>query len=98
LEQTAYHFHDTCGTALANALTALQYGVAIFDSAAGGAGGCPFAPGAAGNLATEDLVFLLNGMGIETGVQLRQVVAASRFLESRLGRKLTGRTLQTFPV
>ncbi|HZO91255.1 MAG TPA: hydroxymethylglutaryl-CoA lyase [Chthonomonadaceae bacterium] len=94
LERTAYHFHDTRGTALANVLMALQYGVAILDSAAGGAGGCPFAPGAAGNLATEDLLYLLHGMGIETGVSLEQVVAASRFLETRLGHPLPGKYLQ----
>ncbi len=94
LERTAYHFHDTRGTALANVLMALQYGVAILDSAAGGAGGCPFAPGAAGNLATEDLLYLLHGMGIETGVSLEQVVAASRFLETLLGHPLPGKYLQ----
>ncbi len=91
----AYHFHDTRGTALANVLMALEYGVSIFDSSAGGAGGCPFAPGAAGNLATEDLVFMLNGMGIATGVNLHKLVDASRFLESHLGHKLPGRYLQS---
>jgi isopropylmalate/homocitrate/citramalate synthase len=95
LERTAYHFHDTRGTALANVLMALQHGVRIFDSAAGGVGGCPFAPGAAGNLATEDLVSLLHGMGIQTGVSLDRVIAASRFLETRLGRPLPGKFLQT---
>lgn len=90
----AYHFHDTRGTALANVLMALQYGIKIFDTAAGGIGGCPFAPGAAGNLATEDLLFLLHGMGIQTGVALEQVVLASRFLESRLKRRLPGKYLQ----
>jgi isopropylmalate/homocitrate/citramalate synthase len=94
LERTAYHFHDTRGTALANVLMALQYGVAIFDAAAGGTGGCPFAPGAAGNLATEDLLGLLHGMGIETGVDREKVAAASRFLESRLGHPLTSKYLQ----
>ena len=94
LERTAYHFHDTRGTALANVLMALQYGVAIFDSAAGGVGGCPFAPGAAGNLATEDLVSMLDGMDIETGVHLEKVVAASRFLQSKIGRPLTSKYLQ----
>lgn len=88
LERTAYHFHDTRGTALANVLMALQYGVATFDSAAGGTGGCPFAPGAAGNLATEDLFVLLHGMGIATGIDLEKVAAATRFLEARLGRSL----------
>lgn len=95
LDRLAYHFHDTRGTALANVLMALQHGVANFDSAAGGTGGCPFAPGAAGNLATEDLLGLLHGMGIETGVDLNKVVAASRFLETRLGHSLPGKYLQT---
>ena len=76
----AMHFHDTRGTALANVLAALQLGIAIFDSSAGGLGGCPYAPGASGNLATEDLLYLLHGLGIETGVDLPAVVAASRFL------------------
>jgi isopropylmalate/homocitrate/citramalate synthase len=80
LERLAMHFHDTRGTALANVLVALECGVAIFDSAAGGLGGCPYAPGASGNLATEDLLYMLDGMGIETGVRLEGVVAASRFL------------------
>ncbi|HZT42493.1 MAG TPA: hydroxymethylglutaryl-CoA lyase [Chthonomonadaceae bacterium] len=94
LERTAYHFHDTRGTALANVLVALQLGVATFDSSAGGVGGCPFAPGAAGNLATEDLIYMLDGMGIRTGIQLEKVIAASRFLESKLGRPLTSKVLQ----
>jgi hydroxymethylglutaryl-CoA lyase len=98
LERTAYHFHDTRGAALANVLMALQYGIANFDSAAGGIGGCPFAPGAAGNLATEDLLSLLHGMGIETGVELAKVAAASRFLEARLGHPLPGKVLQTYPA
>lgn len=95
LEQTAYHFHDTRGLALANALMALQYGVSVFDSATGGAGGCPFAPGAAGNLATEDLLTLLHGMDIATGVDMNKVLEAARFLESRLNRPLTSKTLQS---
>jgi hydroxymethylglutaryl-CoA lyase len=80
LERLALHFHDTRGTALANVLAALECGISIFDSAAGGLGGCPYAPGASGNLATEDLLYLLHGMGIVTGVDLDAVVAASRFL------------------
>jgi isopropylmalate/homocitrate/citramalate synthase len=95
LDRTAYHFHDTRGTALANVLMALQMGVAVFDSASGGVGGCPFAPGAAGNLATEDLLYLVHGIGIETGVDLDHVVEASRFLASRLGRPLPGKYLQS---
>ena len=70
LERIALHFHDTRGTALANVLTALDLGVATFDASAGGLGGCPYAPGATGNLATEDLIYMLDGLGIETGVDL----------------------------
>jgi hydroxymethylglutaryl-CoA lyase len=80
VERLAMHFHDTRGTALANVLAALQMGISIFDSSTGGLGGCPYAPGASGNLATEDLLYLLKGLGIETGVDLDAVVEASRFL------------------
>jgi len=80
VERVGLHFHDTRGTALANVLAALQLGVATFDSSAGGLGGCPYAPGASGNLATEDLLYLLHGLGIATGVDLAKVVEASRFL------------------
>ena len=81
----ALHFHDTRGTALANALTGLALGVRTFDSAAGGLGGCPFAPGATGNGATEDLVYALHGMGVETGIDLTKLRAASRFIAAKLG-------------
>ena len=91
LEKIALHFHDTRGTALANVLTALQLGVAAYDSSAGGLGGCPYAPGATGNLATEDLLYMLDGLGIETGVSLEKVLAASRFIEQRLGHPLASR-------
>jgi len=97
LEALAAHFHDTRGTALANVLSALQLGVAVVDSSAGGVGGCPFAPGAAGNLATEDLVYMLDGMGIATGVELAAVADASRWLARRLGRALPSRFLQAGP-
>lgn len=80
LEQLALHLHDTRGTALANVLAGLQIGVATYDSSAGGLGGCPYAPGASGNLATEDLVYMLNGLGIETGVSLDRVVDATAYL------------------
>jgi isopropylmalate/homocitrate/citramalate synthase len=93
----AAHFHDTRGTALANVLAALQQGVAVVDSSAGGIGGCPYAPGAAGNLATEDLLYMLHGMGIRTGVELEAVAAASRWLAERLGRTLPSRWLQAGP-
>ena len=91
LERIALHFHDTRGTALANVLMALQLGVASFDSSAGGLGGCPYAPGATGNLATEDLLYMLDGLGIETGLAIDKVLAASRFIEARLGHALASR-------
>ena len=96
----ALHFHDTRGTALANVYAGLQCGVTTYDASAGGLGGCPYAPGASGNLATEDLLYFLEGLGIATGVTLAKVVEASRFLaetfrptaagtlsRGRLGRK-----------
>ncbi len=86
LGRLALHFHDTRGTALANIAEGLREGVRIFDSSAGGLGGCPYAPGAAGNVATEDLVYLLHGMGYETGVDLAGVAAASRALARPIGR------------
>lgn len=91
----AGHFHDTRGTALANVLAALESGVTIVDSSAGGLGGCPYAPGASGNLATEDLVYMLNGMGIETEVDLDALVAASRAIAVKLGRTLPSKYLQS---
>jgi hydroxymethylglutaryl-CoA lyase len=87
LERLALHFHDTRGTALANIVAALQQGIAIFDASSGGLGGCPFAPGATGNVATEDVLYMLHGMGIETGVDLDKVRAASRFIAGALGRE-----------
>ena len=98
LHQTALHFHDTRGTALANVLAGLDFGVTTFDSSAGGLGGCPFAPGAAGNLATEDLLFMLNGLGIGTGVSIDKVADASRFIETKLDHKLPSRYLQAPPL
>jgi isopropylmalate/homocitrate/citramalate synthase len=94
----AVHLHDTRGTALANVVAALDAGVAIVDSSAGGLGGCPYAPGASGNLATEDLVYMLHGMGVATGVDLDAVAAASRFVAGRLGRTLPSRYLQAGPA
>jgi hydroxymethylglutaryl-CoA lyase len=91
LERIALHFHDTRGTALANVLAALDLGVSTFDASAGGLGGCPYAPGATGNLATEDLVYVLDGLGIETGVDLDKLVDASRFIESRIDHPLPSR-------
>jgi hydroxymethylglutaryl-CoA lyase len=91
LDRVALHFHDTRGTAPANVFAGLQYGVTTFDSSAGGLGGCPFAPGATGNLATEDLLYMLEGLGIATGVDLRRVMQASLFIEPRLGHPLPSR-------
>jgi hydroxymethylglutaryl-CoA lyase len=88
LERIAYHFHDTRGTALANVAAGLDAGVRCFDSAAGGTGGCPYAPGAAGNLATEDLVYFLDASGWEHGVSLDGVLVAARFIADVLGRPL----------
>jgi hydroxymethylglutaryl-CoA lyase len=90
-EAIALHFHDTRGTALANVLAALHLGIATFDAAAGGLGGCPYAPGAAGNLATEDLVYMLDGLDIDTGISLPAVIDASRFIEARLDHPLPSR-------
>ena len=94
LTSLALHLHDTRGTALANVYAGLQAGVATFDSAAGGLGGCPFAPGAAGNLATEDLIYMLDGLGIETGVDIDRVVAASRVVAGAIGHPLPSRYFQ----
>jgi hydroxymethylglutaryl-CoA lyase len=91
LQRIALHFHDTRGTALANVLTALPLGITTFDASAGGLGGCPYAPGATGNLATEDLVYMLNGLGVATGVDLEALVDASKFIESRIGHRLPSR-------
>ena len=91
LDRIALHFHDTRGTALANVLAGLNLGIATFDSSAGGLGGCPYAPGATGNLATEDLLYMLDGLGIETGVSLAGVLAASQAIETKLGHPLASR-------
>ena len=91
LHSVALHFHDTRGTALANVLTALELGISTFDASAGGLGGCPYAPGASGNLATEDLIYVLNGLGIETGVDLNALVQASTFIEPKVGHPLPSR-------
>jgi hydroxymethylglutaryl-CoA lyase len=90
----AWHFHDTRGTALANVMAGLEEGVRCFDASTGGLGGCPFAPGAAGNLATEDLVYLLDHLGIEHGVDLAGVLRAARFIADALGRPLTSKVGQ----
>ncbi len=85
-DQLAMHFHDTYGQALANTYAALQSGITTFDASAGGLGGCPYAESATGNLATEDLVWMLHGLGIETGVDLEEVVSTSAWMAGQLGR------------
>ncbi|HQR29375.1 MAG TPA: hydroxymethylglutaryl-CoA lyase [Anaeromyxobacteraceae bacterium] len=90
----ALHLHDTRGTALANVLAGLESGITTFDASIGGLGGCPYAPGASGNLATEDLVYMLRGMGYETGVDLDRLVDAGALAQELVGRRLPGRTLQ----
>lgn len=91
VNQLALHCHDTYGTALANVLKALEMGLTVFDASVGGLGGCPYAPGASGNLATEDLVYMLERMGIQTGVQLDKLVESALWVETCLGRPLNSR-------
>jgi len=93
-EKLALHFHDTRGTALANALIGLELGIRDFDASVAGVGGCPYAPGAAGNLATEDLVYMLEGMGVKTGVNLDLLIEAGRVAERVIGRRLPGKVHQ----
>jgi hydroxymethylglutaryl-CoA lyase len=93
-ERLALHMHDTRGTALANVLAGLEEGITTFDASVGGLGGCPYAPGASGNLATEDLVYMLQGMGHETGVDFRRLVRAGALAQRLVGRKLPGKALQ----
>jgi hydroxymethylglutaryl-CoA lyase len=90
----AMHLHDTHGTALANCLVAMERGISVFDTSIGGMGGCPYAPGAAGNLATEDLASMLADMGIETGIDLEKLIEAGALAQELLGHKLPGRRLQ----
>jgi len=85
-EMIALHCHDTYGQALGNILTGLDYGISVFDASVGGLGGCPYAPGASGNVATEDVLYMLNGLGIETGVDLDKIVEAAWFISDVLGR------------
>lgn len=93
-ERLAGHFHDTRGTGMANVAAALDMGLRTFDSSIGGLGGCPYAPGAAGNISTEDLVYLLHGMGYETGVDLERLVEAGAYIQEQLGRELSSKVLK----
>lgn len=97
-EKIALHLHDTRGTALANALIGVELGIRDLDASVAGLGGCPYAPGAAGNLATEDLVFMLEGMGVRTGVDLDKLIEAGRVAERVVGRRLPGKVHQAGPV
>ncbi len=94
VERLALHFHDTYGQALANILSCLEVGVGTLDTAVAGLGGCPYAPGASGNVATEDVVYMLDGMGIETGVDMAKLVEAGRFICDILGRAPTSKAAQ----
>jgi hydroxymethylglutaryl-CoA lyase len=95
LDRIALHMHDTRGTALANCLAGLDLGVRTFDAAFGGLGGCPYAPGASGNLATEDLVYMLEGMGFRTGMDLDALITASEAAQRYIGKSLPSRVLQS---
>ncbi|AGK53310.1 hydroxymethylglutaryl-CoA lyase [Bacillus sp. 1NLA3E] len=92
-EKLAMHFHDTRGTALANILVSLDMGITTFDSSLGGLGGCPYAPGASGNVATDDFNYMLNGMGIHTGVDQGKLLQAARFIQEKIGKPLPSRSL-----
>lgn len=94
-EKLAMHFHDTRGTALANVLASLDMGITTFDSSIGGLGGCPYAPGATGNIATDDLLYMLHEMNVETGVHLDKILQAAKWIEEKVGRTLPSRNLQT---
>lgn len=93
-DQVAVHFHDTYGQALSNTLAALQFGVTTIDASAGGLGGCPYAKSATGNLATEDLVWMLNGLGVNSGVDLNSLVSTSRWMARELGRPSPSRVVR----
>jgi hydroxymethylglutaryl-CoA lyase len=93
-DSIAVHFHDTQGTALANCLVSLQMGITTIDAAAGGLGGCPYAPGASGNLATEDVVAMLHSMGVKTGIDLDKLTEASRTASTFVGHELPSKYLK----
>lgn len=97
-DKFALHFHDTRGTALANILVSLDMGITTFDASLGGLGGCPYAPGASGNVATDDFLYMLNSMGIYTGVDQEKLISASRFIQDKVGRPLPSRSLQVCGV
>ncbi|MFN7905954.1 MAG: hydroxymethylglutaryl-CoA lyase, partial [Pseudobdellovibrionaceae bacterium] len=92
--QIAGHFHDTRGQALANVLAAFEMGIDVFDSSLGGLGGCPYAPGSLGNVATEDLIYMFHGLGIDTGYSLEKLIETNRWMREILGRPLPSRVSQ----
>lgn len=94
IDSVALHCHDTYGMALANVYTALQFGISVFDSSIAGLGGCPYAPGATGNVATEDLVYMLHGMGIETGINFDSLVETGSFICSALNKETSSRVVK----
>jgi hydroxymethylglutaryl-CoA lyase len=91
------HLHDTRGTGLANAYAALERGIARFDASIGGLGGCPYAPGASGNVATEDLVHMVEDLGVSTGISLDRLIAAAHLAEEIVGRRLPGQVMRAGP-
>lgn len=93
-ERLAMHFHDTRGMAIANVLVSLELGLTTFDSSLGGLGGCPYAPGASGNIATDDLLYMLQGLGMETGIDGEKLQAAARFIQDKMGRPLMSHSMQ----
>jgi hydroxymethylglutaryl-CoA lyase len=96
LQTIAMHFHDTRGMALTNIYASLEQGITIFDASAGGLGGCPYAQGATGNVATEDLWYLMNSLGLSTGIHLDKLVTASQFILQKLGKRTDSKFLQTY--
>jgi hydroxymethylglutaryl-CoA lyase len=92
LERLSGHFHDTYGQALANIYASMEVGISIFHSSVAGLGGCPYAKGATGNVATEDVLYMMQGMGIDTGIDLKAVVEAGQFISNHLGRKTISRS------
>jgi len=98
IDALAVHFHDTYGQALANILACLEEGVAVVDSAVSGAGGCPYAKGASGNVASEDVVYMLHGLGIDTGIDLNRLAETGRWLSARLGRETSSRVARALAV
>lgn len=94
VEKLAMHYHDTRGTALANILVSLDMGITTFDASIGGLGGCPYAPGASGNVATDDLIYMLEAMGVQTGINQEKLMSASRFIQEKIGKPLPSKSLQ----